>query len=96
MRKVKRLYTDIFEVQTDYAIGLARPVGINVKTFGAGIISSDKLVEYGKASCDLTPVGVIEKLHLLDVDCNETRAPMDISARPGFHGNSKKKSRSFR
>ena len=56
------------------AIGLAQPVGINVETFGTGIMSSEELAEYVKASYDLTPRGIIEKLRLLDVDYNQTSA----------------------
>ena len=61
-------------MQIAYAIGVAEPVGINVETFGTGIMSSEELAEYVKASYDLTPSGIIEKLHLLDVDYNQTSA----------------------
>jgi len=67
-------YADHCEVQIAYAIGLAQPVGINVETFGTGIMSSEELAEYVKASYDLTPRGIIEKLRLLDVDYNQTSA----------------------
>ena len=61
-------------MQIAYAIGVAEPVGINVETFDTGIMSGEELAEYVKASYDLTPRGIIEKLHLLDVDYNQTSA----------------------
>ena len=67
-------YAGRCEVQIAYVIGVAEPVGINVETFGTGIMSGEELAEYVKASYDLTPRGIIEKLHLLDVDYNQTSA----------------------
>lgn len=67
-------YADRCEVQIAYAIGVAEPVGINVETFGTGIMSSQELEEYVKASYDLTPRGIMEKLHLREVDYNQVSA----------------------
>ena len=67
-------YADHCEVQIAYAIGVAEPVGINVETFGTGIMSSQELEEYVKASYDLTPKGIMEKLRLREVDYNQVSA----------------------
>ena len=67
-------YADRCEVQIAYAIGIAEPVSINVETFETGIMSSQELEEYVKASYDLTPRGIMEKLHLKDVDYNKVSA----------------------
>ena len=37
-------------------------------------MSSEELAEYVKASYDLTPRGIIDSLHLLDVDYNAVSA----------------------
>lgn len=53
------------EVQVAYAIGVARPVGLYVETFGTGTVSDDKIVEAINAVFDLRPKAIIESLDLL-------------------------------
>jgi S-adenosylmethionine synthetase len=43
------------EVQIAYAIGISKPVSINVKTFGTGTISEERLVELVGQVFDLRP-----------------------------------------
>ncbi len=52
------------EVQLAYAIGVARPVCINVDTFGTGIIPDEKIVELIKRHFDLRPAAIINTLQL--------------------------------
>lgn len=53
------------EVQIAYAIGVAKPVGVYVDTFGTGKISDEKLAAYLSQQFDMRPKAIIEKLHLL-------------------------------
>ncbi|MCB1044296.1 MAG: methionine adenosyltransferase [Acidobacteria bacterium] len=52
------------EIQLAYAIGVAEPVSINVKTFGTGRVSEDQLESLIRRHFDLTPQGIIERLKL--------------------------------
>jgi S-adenosylmethionine synthetase len=52
------------EVQLAYAIGVARPVSISVKTFGTGKVSEKVLVQLVKEHFDLRPAGIIKMLDL--------------------------------
>jgi S-adenosylmethionine synthetase len=52
------------EVQVAYAIGVARPISINVETFGTSQYSSDQLVELINAYFDLRPGAIIRDLRL--------------------------------
>ena len=52
------------EVQVAYAIGVARPLSINVETFGTSDLSSDQLVELIEANFDLRPGAIIRDLNL--------------------------------
>lgn len=52
------------EVQVAYAIGVARPVSINVETFGTSHYSSEQLVELIDAHFDLRPGAIIRDLRL--------------------------------
>lgn len=56
---------DKCEVQVAYAIGVAEPVSLSVKTFGTGKISDEKLVKLIRRHFDLTPFGIITSLNLL-------------------------------
>ncbi|GAA5163499.1 methionine adenosyltransferase [Viridibacterium curvum] len=56
---------DRIEVQVAYAIGVARPVSLNVNTFGTGKISDDKIVALIEKHFDLRPKGIIQSLNLL-------------------------------
>jgi len=53
------------EVQIAYAIGVARPVGVNVNTFGTGKISDEKLEKYILEHFDMRPKALIDELGLL-------------------------------
>lgn len=55
---------DKCEVQVSYAIGVARPISINVETFKTGKISDAKLVEIIRENFDLRPAGIIKTLDL--------------------------------
>jgi S-adenosylmethionine synthetase len=62
------------EVQIAYAIGVAEPVSVAVNTFGTGKFSDDVLADLIRAKYDLTPRGIIESLHLKEVDYNGVSA----------------------
>lgn len=53
------------EVQVAYAIGVARPVGLYVETFGTGTVSDDAIVAAINEVFDLRPRAIIEALDLL-------------------------------
>lgn len=54
------------EIQLAYAIGTARPVSIDVETFGTGVVNDDQLSKAVQEVFDLRPLGIIEELGLLD------------------------------
>ncbi|MDT0157180.1 methionine adenosyltransferase [Microbacterium sp. ARD32] len=53
------------EVQVAYAIGVARPVGLYVETFGTGAVSDDVITRAIDQVFDLRPQAIIEELDLL-------------------------------
>ena len=53
------------EVQIAYAIGVAKPVGVRVDTFGTGKISDEKLEAYVLEHFDMRPKALIDELGLL-------------------------------
>ncbi|MCL2789206.1 MAG: methionine adenosyltransferase [Desulfobulbus sp.] len=53
------------EVQVAYAIGISRPVSINVKTFGTGKIPEEQLIDVVDRVFDLRPKAIIQQLDLL-------------------------------
>jgi S-adenosylmethionine synthetase len=53
------------EVQVAYAIGVARPVGVHVNTFGTGVVSDEVLEKYILANFDMRPKALIDELGLL-------------------------------
>ncbi len=53
------------ELQVAYAIGVARPVGVHVNTFGTGKVDDDTLGDYIAANFDMRPRAIIEQLDLL-------------------------------
>jgi S-adenosylmethionine synthetase len=55
---------DRCEVQVAYAIGMARPLSINVETFGTGKVSDEKLVKAIREVFDLRPGAIIRDLNL--------------------------------
>jgi S-adenosylmethionine synthetase len=55
---------DKCEIQLAYAIGVARPVSVNVDTYGTGKVDDDKLVDLINNNFDLRPAGIIKMLDL--------------------------------
>jgi len=55
---------DRCEVQVAYAIGMARPLSINIETFGTGKVSDEKLIKAIKEVFDLRPGAIIRDLDL--------------------------------
>jgi S-adenosylmethionine synthetase len=53
------------EVQVAYAIGVAKPVGVHVNTFGTGKVSDEALEKYILANFDMRPKALIDELGLL-------------------------------
>ena len=52
------------EVQLSYAIGVAKPVSINIDTDGTHAVPEERIVELVTEHFDLTPKGIIEHLDL--------------------------------
>jgi S-adenosylmethionine synthetase len=52
------------EVQVAYAIGVARPLSVNVETFGTSDLTEDQLVELVNSIFDLRPGAIIRDLNL--------------------------------
>lgn len=55
---------DRLEVALAYAIGVARPVSIDVDTFGTGKVEDEKIVDIIKKVFDLRPAAIIKDLDL--------------------------------
>ena len=55
---------DRCEVQVAYAIGVARPLSINIETFGTGKIGDDEIARIVDQSFDLRPGAIIRDLDL--------------------------------
>jgi S-adenosylmethionine synthetase len=53
------------EVQVAYAIGVAKPVGVHVNTFGTGKVSDEKLERYILEHFDMRPKNLIDELQLM-------------------------------
>ncbi len=53
------------EVQVAYAIGVAKPTGVYVNTFGTGRIEEAKLAKYVAEKFDMRPRALIQELNLL-------------------------------
>ncbi len=56
---------DEVEVQVAYAIGISKPVSVNVKTFGTGRIDDQRITQLINEVFDLRPKAIIEQLDLL-------------------------------
>mgnify|MGYP000019406376 CR=1 FL=1 len=56
------------EIQVAYAIGVARPLSVNVETFGTGRIDDDGIEELVREHFDLRPFGILKMLDLLNSD----------------------------
>ena len=55
---------DRCEIQLAYAIGVARPLSINVETFGTGKIADEKIAQIINENFDLRPGAIIRDLDL--------------------------------
>ena len=55
---------DKLEIQLAYAIGVAKPVSIEVETFGTGKVDEDKIVEIVEKVFDLRPAAIIRDFDL--------------------------------
>jgi S-adenosylmethionine synthetase len=62
------------EVQVAYAIGVAKPVGVHVNTFGTGKVDDEQLGDYIASEFDMRPRSIIEQLDLLRPIYRETAA----------------------
>jgi S-adenosylmethionine synthetase len=62
------------EVQVAYAIGVAKPVGVHVNTWGTGKVSDDLLEKYIAEKFDMRPRAIIDELKLLRPIYRETAA----------------------
>jgi S-adenosylmethionine synthetase len=65
---------DRVEVQVAYAIGVARPVGLYVETFGTGKVADEAIVAAINEVFDLRPKAIIECLQLLRPIYSKTAA----------------------
>lgn len=65
---------DTLEIELAYAIGVAKPVSIEVDTFGTGKISEEKIVKIIETVFDLRPTAIIKQLGLLNPIYKQTAA----------------------
>jgi len=56
---------DRCEIQVSYAIGVAKPTSVRVKTFGTEKVSEEKIVHFVNENFYLTPYGIMNMLDLL-------------------------------
>jgi S-adenosylmethionine synthetase len=61
---VKAGLADRFEVQIAYVIGVARPISLNVETFGTGKVSDDKIRALIDEHFDFRPGAIIDRFGL--------------------------------
>jgi S-adenosylmethionine synthetase len=55
---------DKLEIQLAYAIGVAKPVSIEIETFGTGKLEEDKIIDIVQKVFDLRPGAIIRDLNL--------------------------------
>jgi S-adenosylmethionine synthetase len=53
------------EVQVAYAIGVAKPVGVYVTTFGTGVVADEKIAKVVEQLFDFRPAALIDELKLM-------------------------------
>ncbi len=53
------------EIQVSYAIGVAEPTSISVRTFGTGKLSDTQMTQLIRDNFDLRPYGILEMLDLI-------------------------------
>ncbi len=64
--------TDRIELQISYAIGIAKPLSVNVQTFGTAKISEERILQLIEAHFDFRPAKIIKALNLLRPIYSET------------------------
>jgi len=62
------------EIQVSYAIGVAEPTSISVRTFGTGKLSDTDLTRLIRDNFDLTPFGILNMLDLIKPIYKQTAA----------------------
>ena len=65
---------DRCEIQVSYAIGVAKPTSVRIKTFDTNKISEEKINELVETNFDLTPYGIMSMLNLLQPIYEKTAA----------------------
>ena len=65
---------DRCEIQVSYAIGVAKPTSVRIKTFDTNKISEEKITELVETNFDLTPYGIMSMLNLLQPIYEKTAA----------------------
>ena len=62
------------QVQLAYAIGVAEPVSVRVDSYGTGVVSDEEMTALLRKTVDMTPAGIIRKLHLRNpIYCSTAR-----------------------
>ncbi|PIE72795.1 MAG: methionine adenosyltransferase [Deltaproteobacteria bacterium] len=62
------------EVQVAYAIGISKPVSININSFGTGVIPDEKIKDLIVEHFDLRPKAIVQQLNLLRPIYQDTAA----------------------
>jgi S-adenosylmethionine synthetase len=62
------------EIQVSYAIGIAEPTSISVRTFGTGKVSDARMTDLIREHFDLTPYGILQMLDLIRPIYKDTAA----------------------
>ena len=65
---------DRCEIQVSYAIGVAKPTSVRIKTFDTNKISEEQIIALVNANFDLTPYGIMSMLDLLQPIYERTAA----------------------
>ena len=65
---------DRCEIQVSYAIGVAEPTSIRIKTFGTEKIKEEQIIRLVHDNFDLTPYGIMAMLDLLQPIYEKTAA----------------------
>ena len=65
---------DRCEIQVSYAIGVAKPTSVRIKTFDTNNISEEKINQLVETNFDLTPYGIMNMLNLLQPIYEKTAA----------------------
>lgn len=66
--------SDICEIQLSYAIGISKPISINVETFGKSKFDNNKIKKIVEKIFDFRPSVIIDTLNLKDINYCKTSA----------------------